>query len=145
MAIDSFTGQHAFLSNFHRSQFYIDHYFYDTVEHYFQSQKTTDPRWRLRIRKAKTPGIARSLGRACPLRSDWEQVKEGVMYQALQVKFSQGYLRQRLLETGDQELIEGNNHGDTEWGMVMGEGQNKLGKLLMILRAKLRAERKVTL
>jgi len=136
--IDSFTGRYAFLSNFYQSGMPIDGRFYSTVEHYFQSQKTLDPKWRERIQHAPSPSEAKALGRMCPLRSDWEQVKEAVMYRALQVKFTQAYLRQRLLETGDQDLIEGNNHGDLEWGQVNGVGENKLGKLLMRLRQEIR-------
>jgi ribA/ribD-fused uncharacterized protein len=142
--IDSFTGCYAFLSNFYRSPMMINRRLYGTVEHYFQSQKTTDAGWQKRIQMAKSPGVAKSLGRACPLREDWERVKEGVMFFGLQEKFRTPYLRHMLLETGDRELIEGNSWHDTYWGVCEGEGQNKLGKLLMRLRDELR-ERKVTL
>lgn len=139
--IKEFSGPYFFLSNFHRSPMMIDGRLYGTNEHYFQSRKSTDPKWQVKIQMAKTPGEAKRLGRACPLRGDWEQVKEGVMYFGLQQKFSTPWLRQKLLETGDQELIEGNFHGDRVWGQVNGEGENKLGKLLMRLRAELRDRR----
>ena len=42
-----------------------------------------------------------------------------------------------LLETNTKELIEGNNHGDTYWGIVNGKGENMLGKLLMEVRSEL--------
>lgn len=41
---------------------------------------------------------------------------------------------QKLLETGDGLLIEGNNPHDTFWGACKEKGQNNLGKLLMRLR-----------
>lgn len=44
--------------------------------------------------------------------------------------------------TGDAELIEGNNWGDTFWGVCNGRGENMLGKLLMEIRDYLRAQTK---
>lgn len=61
-----------------------------------------------------------------------------VMRDLLQQKFSNGILREQLLATGDQELIEGNTWGDTFWGVCNGEGQNVLGKMLMNIREELR-------
>lgn len=44
-----------------------------------------------------------------------------------------------LLETGDEEIIE-NAPNDYYWGCgANGSGQNKLGKILMEIRAELRA------
>ena len=45
-----------------------------------------------------------------------------------------------VLNTGDEELIEGNNWGDRFWGQCDGEGINKLGQLLMKVREELRNE-----
>lgn len=47
-------------------------------------------------------------------------------------------LKNRLLATGEQDLIEGNTWGDHFWGVCRGEGQNTLGKILMIVRKELR-------
>jgi predicted NAD-dependent protein-ADP-ribosyltransferase YbiA (DUF1768 family) len=46
-------------------------------------------------------------------------------------------LRERLLATGEAELIEGNTWNDTFWGVCKGEGQNWLGKILMEVRKEL--------
>lgn len=35
-------------------------------------------------------------------------------------------LKQKLLATGNEELVEGNNWGDTFWGMVNEVGENHL-------------------
>ena len=43
-------------------------------------------------------------------------------------------LREKLIATGDKELIEGNHWNDRFWGVCRGKGQNHLGKLLMELR-----------
>ena len=61
------------------------------------------------------------------------------MYEIVKAKFEQNEdLRKRLINTGDEELIEGNTWGDKIWGKVKGEGQNNLGKILMRVRKELR-------
>lgn len=42
-----------------------------------------------------------------------------------------------LIDTDDAILVEGNDWGDTTWGMVNGKGKNQLGKILMELREEL--------
>ncbi len=54
----------------------------------------------------------------------------------LRDKFSDSKLRQKLLETGNEELVEGNEWSDFFWGVCNGKGQNQLGKLLMKLRTE---------
>ena len=62
------------------------------------------------------------------------------MLRFLRDKFKPGSeLAGKLLNTGDAELVEGNHWGDRYWGVCDGEGQNKLGKLLMQVRGELRA------
>ena len=57
------------------------------------------------------------------------------MYSLVWEKFStHEHLRNLLLETGDQELIEGNTWGDTYWGTCNGVGENHFGKFLMNIR-----------
>ena len=85
------------------------------------------------------PSAANKLGRQIQLRSDWEQVKEDVMYEVCRAKFMQNPdLKARLLSTGTVQLVEGNNWNDREWGVCNGEGKNKLGKILMRIREELR-------
>ena len=71
------------------------------------------------------------------LRPDWEEVKVQVMRELLYAKFSEEPLRGMLKATGDQHLEEGNNWGDTFWGVCRGRGENWLGKLLMEVRASI--------
>jgi predicted NAD-dependent protein-ADP-ribosyltransferase YbiA (DUF1768 family) len=60
------------------------------------------------------------------------------MYDVVSAKFANNrVLRDSLLATGTQEIVEGNTWGDTFWGQVNGKGQNKLGKLLMKIRDEL--------
>lgn len=75
-------------------------------------------------------------------RSDWDEVKVDKMRAILRAKLEQHeYVRRKLLETGDRELIE-NSWRDDFWGWGPDcEGQNMLGKLWMELRAELRKEK----
>ena len=112
---------------------------YPSVEHAYQSAKTLDKSERKRIAALPTPADAKRAGRALKLRDDWEQVKFDVMETCVRSKFTtHGDLRAKLLATGDAELIEGNDWGDTIWGQVNGVGENRLGKILMKVRAELR-------
>lgn len=59
------------------------------------------------------------------------------MRDLVEQKFEHPVLRKRLLETGDQEIIEGNSWGDRFWGVSGGAGENHLGRIIMDLRAEL--------
>jgi len=57
----------------------------------------------------------------------------------LRLKFTKHEsLKEKLLATGDEELVEGNDWNDRVWGKVDGVGENHLGRLLMKIRAELR-------
>ena len=97
-----------------------------------------------------SPSDAKKAGRNLKLRSDWEEIKDRVMYDVCRAKFTMNdslRLADRLLATGDEELVEGNTWHDNYWGDCHCEkckdipGRNQLGKTLMKLREKLRNER----
>lgn len=136
--ISSFQGKYRFLSNFYPAPVKLDDIEYPTVEHAYQAAKTFDPTQRFLVCIAPSPGRAKAAGRHLSLRSDWEQVKLEVMENLLRQKFRKNPLRTMLIETGDAELIEGNEWGDTYWGVCNGEGQNHLGQLLMKIRNNLK-------
>lgn len=132
--IKEFTGQHRFLSNFGEK---IEL----TSEHLFQAMKGKDWEDQLWILAAPTPGIAKARGNLIARRSDWDEIKEDVMWCVLQIKFAPGSeLAQKLLDTGDSELTEGNWWGDDFWGFDFKKeaGANILGKLLMAWRDELK-------
>lgn len=135
--IDSFTGPNRFLSNFWPCEVVLDDELYNSVEHAYVAAKVTDRTLRCQIRDCATAGQVKRLGRKLPLREDWEAIKLSVMEDLLCQKFSQSPLREQLLATGEQELIEGNHWGDVFWGVCEGVGQNNLGKILMRIRANL--------
>lgn len=137
--INCFDGEFAFLSNFYNSPIEKDGIVYPTNEHFFQAMKTLDNEERKRIAAAETPGKAKRMGRNVKLRPDWEECKYQVMKEGLTLKFlCHKELAEKLIATGDAQLIEGNWWGDTTWGICNGVGENHLGKLLMEIRGDLR-------
>lgn len=135
--INSFRGEYSFLSNFEKCTIEFEGLTYPSVEHAFQAAKTLDTDKRLSFTKG-SPVCAKRMGRCLKLRPDWEEIKDSVMYACLKSKFRNDDMRKKLIATGDAVLIEGNNHGDRYWGLVNGEGQNKLGRLLMQIRSEIR-------
>ena len=92
-------------SNFYPSRFFLDGYFYDSVEMYVQS-KCTD-----------------------------EEIKDQIMYEGLIEKFGQNKnLCSKLVKTANKELIAEDPH-EFFWAEGSdGTGQNMLGELLMKVR-----------
>lgn len=140
MTITRFREENFFLSNFYPVQIKMDGIVYPTLEHAYQAAKTLDKDERLTILYASTPGKAKRLGKELTLRKDWAVIKITVMERLLRQKFFKPELRKMLLATGDQEIIEGNDWGDTFWGISGGFGRNILGKLLMEIREEARDE-----
>jgi ribA/ribD-fused uncharacterized protein len=132
---------YGFCSNFAPFSIDIEGITWPTSEHYFQAQKFLDPVIQARICGAASPMEAAALGRSreFPLRPDWEQIKDEVMYSALQAKFTQhAELGEALLATGDATLVE-HTTNDAYWADGGdGHGRNMLGILLMRLRDELR-------
>jgi ribA/ribD-fused uncharacterized protein len=112
-----------------------------TSEHYFQAQKFAGTDYEEAVRLADSPVTAASMGRSLErmLRLGWEGMKEDIMREALWAKFTQHpQLQALLLATGDAELVE-HTTNDRYWADGGdGGGRNRLGQLLMELRAQLR-------
>lgn len=128
-------------SNFSPHGVELSNLWWPTVEHYFQAQKFEDEDYRERIRRARTPKDAKTLGRtrSLPILCDWDTKRDEVMLEAIRKKFqTHAALRDMLLATGDEELIE-NAPTDYYWGCGRtGTGENKLGRILMQVRDELR-------
>lgn len=127
-------------SNFSSHGFELDGKYWLTSEHYFQARKFPGTENEEKIRKAKTPKIAAEMGRdrKKTLRSDWEEVKDDIMRKAVLKKFeTHEDIRNILLSTGKEELVEKTTY-DYYWGCgTNGTGKNMLGKILMEVREKL--------
>jgi ribA/ribD-fused uncharacterized protein len=146
-----------FLSHFHNAPITIDEETWATVEHFYQAQKSFDPAYRDAIRSARTAGLAKRLAAppdaprrvsrdswfrrhgALP-RPDWHTVKLDIMRRADLAKFTQHPdLAQLLLATGAAELVE-DSPFEPFWGVGQdGLGLNWAGRVLMEVRAALRA------
>lgn len=136
--IDDFRGEYRWLSNFHLVKVELDGALYSSTENAYQAAKTLDLDMR-RVFRVCTPSESKRHGKALTLRPDWESVKVSVMLGLLRQKFQHPELKQKLLATGDIELIEGNWWNDTFWGVCRGVGQNWLGRLLMQVRSELQS------
>ncbi len=133
--IKEFRGEFYFLSNFYNAEIYYKDHKFQNNEAAFQAMKCPE-------RAAEfcyLNGVeAKRKGRYVQLRSDWENVKDKIMYEICFAKFTQHpELKIKLLETGSRELIEGNEWRGTYWGVCNGYGKNVLGKILMRIRSEL--------
>jgi len=129
-------------TNFSLHSIEYDGRIYATSEHLYQAFKfmTTDPAIAELMRTQPSARAARKEAgfQRAHQRSDWFDVNVEVMDQILHAKFMQhDDLREKLLETGNRELIE-DSPDDTFWGIGRdGQGRNELGKALMRLRERL--------
>lgn len=125
-------------SNFSPHPFQLKDKVWPTSEHYFQAQKFAGTEHEEEIRLIVSPMVAARAGRSRkrPFRADWATVRDDVMREALRAKFTQhADLRELLLSTGDARLVE-HTTNDSYWGDGGdGSGRNRLGELLMELRA----------
>lgn len=139
--INWFGGKNRWLSNFYTCSITYNGITYTSSEAAFQAQKA--PGIASQFSKLN-PNKAKALGRKVKIRKDWEDVKDQVMYEIITAKFTQNpELMDKLLATGDEELIEGNDWGDMYWGYDTDykKGLNKLGKILMRVRDELRTKK----
>jgi ribA/ribD-fused uncharacterized protein len=136
--IESFAGEFRWLSNFEPVSVTLDGVEYPSTEHAYQAAKTTDPAERKTVRACETPGRAKRAGRKLTMRHGFDGMKVAVMLDLTRQKYTDPELRERLLATGEREIVEGNTWGDTFWGVCRGEGRNHLGRILMRVRREIR-------
>lgn len=135
--IDSFEGKYRFLSNFYPAPVIYWDITFPTVEHAYQAAKCVTRAQCILFAACRTPGEAKRKGRKIPLRANWDDKKLAYMRVLLRQKFAIPELRQKLLATEQEELVEGNDWGDTFWGVCGGVGKNHLGRILMQIRREL--------
>ena len=154
--INKFEGKYRFLSNFYPSEIEHQGILYPSVEHFYVAMKVNDQQlingkyytpgdFREMIASIPDPGKIKRIGRSAKLRSDWDEQKFKVMNWGVRQKFRKEPLREMLLSTGDQLLVEGNWWHDNIFGSCSCEkcgdkGENRLGKILMDVRAELRSK-----
>jgi len=134
---------HGYLSNFSPHSLRIDGVSWPTVEHFFQAMKFPhQSEQQERIRQAEDASAAKRIAwEHATIRADWRQVREQIMLSALRAKFAQHpQLREMLLATGAEPLVE-ENPRDGYWGDGGdGSGQNRAGELLTQVREELRGD-----
>lgn len=148
-SIVEFKGSYFFLSNYYECKVIYDGLTYESSEAAFQAQKCKNKEDRLQFIKL-SPSEAKHLGRKIELRPDWDDVRFDLMKFIVKAKFDQNpNLKKKLINTKDRYLIEGNTWHDKYWGVeilskgisfklkkmyYLGEGNNMLGNILMLLR-----------
>lgn len=118
--------------------------YFSTPEAFYQSMKTQNKKLRKEI-SLMSAAESKKAGRALKVRDNWEEMKLAVMYHALKYKFRLDTTwGVKLLETGDEGIVEWNNWHDNIWGDCIClkcediVGTNHLGKLLMRIRTELK-------
>lgn len=138
--VHGFFGEYRFLSNFHLAPVRFEGLVFPSTENAYQAQKVYDVPHLVERFTWCTPSTAKKEGRGNPIRADWNAVKVDVMTALVFDKFwRHADLRMQLLSTGSRELVELNHWSDCFWGVSerTGRGDNRLGRILMGVRALL--------
>lgn len=151
-AIYMFIQENRFLSNFYPSPILWWDRQWPTVENAYQASKEIykkaypfDSTIMEQYRLVK-PGEAKRMGRRVQVdQKRWGLQKYHIMSELVDLKFCQNPdLLEKLLATGDADLVEGNTWGDMTWGAIWNEkerewqGGNALGHILMNVRKRMK-------
>ena len=118
---------------------------WSTSEHAYQASHffETAPELVDEIHKARSAHEAYKIAKANADKApdNWNDVKVGIMEEIVRAKCEQNpYIKQKLLDTGDLEIVE-DSPKDDFWGWGKSrDGRNELGKIWMRLRDELRRE-----
>ena len=131
-------------SNLYRREIEFEGEKFATSEHAYQAGKARKPEVRKWLLEAPSPALLAMAAHGLyvwDINSDWSKIKFDRMKRVLQAKFTQHEdLKHLLLSTGTARLVESatvDNAVNRLWGEVNGVGKNKLGELLMEVRAEL--------
>lgn len=134
-------------SNLYRSEVLFEGRLFPTAEHAYQAGKARKREVQEWILAAPSPSLAAMAAHGLfhwDVVPGWATLKLDRMRGVLRAKFTQHpALAELLLGTGDARLVEAgtvDNAVNRFWGEVGGRGENRLGVMLMALRAELRAE-----
>jgi len=144
--ITQFKGEYSWLSNFYPIQIVYKGEIYASVEHAYMSAKSDSLHWK---RFCQDPSKSASQVKKASYNPNliyidsWDVVKLEVMEDCLREKFKDAVLLNKLINTGDEELSEGNYHNDMFWGFCLKTnfGKNHLGELLMKIRKEAQSQK----
>lgn len=113
---------------------------YPTSEHAYHSEKFEDEKLKEELRNTRSAHDSQKFANANKdkRRSDWDDVKLGIMKEILKEKVLQHpYVMKKLIDSGQKELVE-DSWRDNYWGWGPNkDGENHLGKLWMEVRDEL--------
>lgn len=120
--INEFSGKYRYLSNFWLCPVILDHVVYPSVENAYQAAKVEANDQRTAFITC-SPSEAKRKGKKIEsqdtLRNSWHEMKVDIMHQLLVQKFADGsFLAEKLRDTGDTKIVEGNTWEDTFWGCL---------------------------
>lgn len=134
--ITAFREEYDFLSNMYPCRIEFQGLVFPSVENAYQAMKCANPDEWYQFINIK-PGEAKKLGRKVQMRADFNDIKYNLMKKLLDIKFdSNPDLKNRLLATAPESLVEGNWWHDNYWGMCQCDKckneikRNTLGELL---------------
>jgi ribA/ribD-fused uncharacterized protein len=114
---------------------------YMTSEHAYQAQKFSDSEIIERIKNARSAYDVFKIAREHQnkVRYDWLDIRVSVMEKIIRAKVAQHpYVKQKLIESGDREIVE-DSWKDDFWGWGSNkDGQNQLGKIWMKIREEIK-------
>lgn len=114
---------------------------YPTSEHVYHSEKFDDENLKEQIRNTRSAHDSPKTAEANKdkYRKNWSEIKVRIMKEILLAKVAQHpYIKKKLLESSDKELIE-DSWRDDFWGWGPNkDGENHLGKLWMEIREEVR-------
>lgn len=135
--IKGFFGEYRWLSNFQSCSVWFRGLEYPSSENAYQAAKVdVDSRQSFLTCSATK---SKTLWKEFPslyTTEQWDEIRYDIMSEILFNKFKSGGLRQKLIETADKHLVEINHWHDVYWGVdyKSGNGENKLGEILMKIR-----------
>jgi ribA/ribD-fused uncharacterized protein len=131
-----FRGDYRWLSNMTPCIVTLDGVAYRSVEHAYMSAKSDDAEWKEFCFNTESPYTVKQKSKDIILVDNWQNIKINVMYSLLEQKFNQEPFRQKLIDTGDCYIQEGNRWKGTFWGIDLdtNKGTNHLGNLIMKIR-----------
>ncbi len=140
--ISEFKGEYSWLSNFEPVKITLAGVEYASVEHAYMSAKSDNKAWKLFcVNPKNSAGKIKKESYTVKLVEDWNTKKFTVMKMCLTQKYNQELFKSKLIETENQNIQEGNYHGDVVWGIDLKTstniGENHLGRMIMEIRQQL--------